>query len=171
MKAEIFKAFAGQGEHGHRLGTLPSQTCCVKQSSARLLVAEGAAHQDRHADSQKKGLFFSGSDCDSAFAGDGAPFAPGTSSTYRAAQDNMAPLAQVWYLPGAAGTVTLQHTCLPGHQLQATCSKHPRDEHSRELREGPNPQAAFTARKVLVRNKPRVLAKEAIHGKVNYIKN
>lgn len=92
MRAEISKAFAGQGKQGYRLGPLPSQTCCVKQSSARLLVAEGLLIRTGIQMARRKG--FSGSDCDSAFAGDGAPFALGTSSTYRAAQDSTAPLAQ-----------------------------------------------------------------------------
>lgn len=81
-----------------------------------------------------------------AFARDGAPFAPGTSSTYGESEDSTASLAQGSGLvpPGAAGAVTLQQTSLPGPQLRATRREHPRDERSRELREGPEP--VFTAR-------------------------
>lgn len=81
-----------------------------------------------------------------AFAGDGAPFAPGTSSTYREAEDSTAPLAQGSGLepPGAAGAMALQQTSLPGPQLRATRREHPRDERSKERREGPEP--VFSAR-------------------------
>lgn len=71
----------------------------------------GPAHQGRHPDSQKKGLFFSGSDCVSAFAGDGVPFAPATSSTYRAAEYGTAPLAQ--------GSGLVPPRCCRGHDTAA----------------------------------------------------
>jgi len=56
VRAEISKAFAGQGEQGHRLGILLSQTCCVKQSSARLLVAEGLLIRPGIQMARRKGL-------------------------------------------------------------------------------------------------------------------
>lgn len=64
-----------------------------------------------------------------AFAGDGAPFAPGTSSTYREAEDSTAPLAHGSGLvpPGAAGAVAQQQTSLPDPQLLATRREHPRE--------------------------------------------
>lgn len=98
MRAEISKAHPGQGEQGHRLGTVLRRPCCVKQSSARNL----SAHHNRNPDGRERGLLFSGSDCDSAFAGDRAVFALGTSSSYRAFQTAHCPWhrALLWYLPG-----------------------------------------------------------------------
>lgn len=46
VRAEVSKAFTGQDEQGHRPGALPSQTCNVKQSSARLR-AGSSGHASR----------------------------------------------------------------------------------------------------------------------------
>lgn len=141
MRPEISKAFAGQGKQGNRLGMLLSQTCCLKQSSARLLVVEGLLIRTGIQMARRKGFSFQAAIVTLPSQGMEPCLLralPAHTEQLRTAW----PLwhrTLVWYLPGAAEAVTLQHTCLPGHQLQATCKEHPRDEHSSELREGPEP--------------------------------
>lgn len=123
MRTEISKALAGQGKQGHRLGALPSQTCCVKLSSARLLVAGGLLVRTGIQIARRKGVSFQAAIVTLPLQGMESRLLralPAHTEQLRTAR----PLwhrALVWYLPGAAEAVTLQHTCLPGHQLQATC--------------------------------------------------
>lgn len=111
-----------------------------------------AAHQSRNPDGQEKGLLFSGSDCDSAFAGDRAVFALGTSSTYRAFQTAHCPWhsALVWYLPGCD---TAAHV-----PARPPAPSHPRNKHSSELS-----SQAEALLEISQGSNPK-------QGKVNYIK-
>lgn len=112
----------------------------MKQSSARLLVAEGLLIRTGIQMARRKGFFFQAEIVTLPSQGM-EPRLLWALPAYTEELKTAQPLwlrALVWYLPGAAGAMTLQHTCLPGHQLQATCREHPSDEHSSELREGPN---------------------------------
>lgn len=151
MKAEICKARAGQGEQGHRLGTGLRQPCCVKQSSARNLEAEWLLVRTGIQMARREG--FSGSNCDSAFAGDGAAFALGTSSTCRAFQTAHSRWhsALVWYLPGCD---TAAHV-----PARPPAPSHPRNEQSSELREGLSRGLLSQPGRGLVRNRPRKQSK------------
>lgn len=95
-----------------------------------------------------------------------SPFAPGTSSIYRAAQDSTAPLAEGSGLVHPQGSDIAAHMNArppaPSHLQRAS-----QEQRSSELSRGLLSQLD----RGLVRNKPSVLAKEAIQGKVNCIKN
>lgn len=65
-------------------------------------------------DGQERGLLFSGSDCDSALQGTEQCLLWAHTEHSR----QHIPLGTVlWF--GTSQAVTLQHMCLPGHQLQA----------------------------------------------------
>lgn len=121
-----------------------------------------AAHQNRNPDGQERGLFFSSSNCDSAFAGDGAVFALGTSSTCRAFQTAHSRWhsALVWYLPGCD---TAAHV-----PARPPAPSHPRNEQSSELREGLSRGLLSQPGEALLEIGQGSNPKQ---GKVNYMKN
>lgn len=117
----------------------------------QLSVLSGCS-SEQDPDGQERGLLFSGSYCDSAFAGDGAVFALGTSSTYRTFQTAHSPWhnALVWYLPGCD---TVAHV-----PARPPAPSHPRNKHSSELSSLSGELLPLSGRG-LVRNQPRKQSK------------
>lgn len=116
MRAEIPKAHAGQGEQGHRLGTVPRQPSCVKQSSARNLDAEWLLIRTGIQMARREGFSFQAEIVILPLQGT-EPCSLRALPAHAEHSRQHIPLGTELCF-GTSRAVALQHMCLPGHQLQ-----------------------------------------------------
>lgn len=116
MKAEICKARAGQGEQGHRLGTGLRQPCCVKQSSAGNLEAEWLLVRTGIQMARREGFSFQAAIVTLPLQGTEPCSLWALPAHAEHSRQHIPVGTALWF--GTSRAVTLQHMCLPGHQLQ-----------------------------------------------------
>lgn len=114
MKAEICKARAG--EHRVSRGTGLRQPCCVKQSSAGNLEAEWLLIRTGIQMARREGFSFQAAIVTLPLQGT-EPCSLWALPAHAEHSRQHIPLGTaLWF--GTSRAVTLQHMCLPGHQLQ-----------------------------------------------------